>query len=79
MNNQIRVRERERESVGADVSTLFAQTQPRKQASQLHYSGFRVDGTGTQRCPSDRGPYRPPFGDCAIYSEPKKATSSPCP
>ena len=34
------------------------------------YSGFRVDGTDPKM--SFRwGPYMPPFGDCAIYSQPR--------
>ena len=33
------------------------------------YSGFRVDGTSTPICLLDGGPYKPPFGDCAIYSQ----------
>ena len=33
------------------------------------YSGFRVDGTGTQRCLLYGDPHKPPFGECAIYSE----------
>ena len=33
------------------------------------YSGLRVDGTGTPRCLLYRASYKPPFGDCAIYSQ----------
>ena len=32
--------------------------------------GHRVDGTGTPRSLLDGGPYKPPLGDCAIYSQP---------
>ena len=35
----------------------------------FHYSGFRVDATQPPRCVLYRGPSKPPFGDCAIYSE----------
>ena len=42
---------------------------PRFQHLTTTYSGFRVDGTTPTRL-LDGGTSKPPFGDCAIYSEP---------
>ena len=33
------------------------------------YSGFRVDGTDPKMSFIDGGPYKPPLGVCAIYSQ----------
>ena len=37
--------------------------------SSFFYSGFRVDGTNPYICLLDGDPYKPPFGDFAIYSQ----------